>query len=236
MKIIVISIAPYKEKDGVLTALTEEGPKSFTVRGIYDPKSKNAFLNNPCTIAEVDLGGGNFKYPLIKASKVLESPLKKSSNYDYIGSISLLVETTKKLLQESEQAMMYKHLDAAIYALNHQEDYLMIDLIYLANCFKVSGLELEVNRCVNCGSKKNIKTFSFAEGGFLCENCINGDTEMFFDKELMLLLRDACNATDYVHGSEHLTEENAKNLLLKIQEYVMDAYGMTLNSISFLTK
>ena len=234
MKIIVISVTAYKEKDGILTALTEEGMKSFTVRGIQDPKSKNVYLNNACTVADVEVGNDKFKYPMIKNSVILESPLKKMSDIKYMGSIMLLCEATKKLLQENEQALMFKHLDAAIHALNHQDEYWMTDLIYVVNCFKVSGYELEVNRCVNCGSKKNIRTFSFREGGFLCEKCLDEDTEMFFDKELMLLLRDACNATDYAHGSEYCNAENAIRLFEKLQEYIQDAYGITLSSFSFL--
>lgn len=234
MKIIVISITAYKEKDGIITALTEEGMKSFTVRGIQDSKSKNIYLNNSCTVADIELGSGRFKYPLIKNSTILESPLKKAMDIKYLGSVMLLCEATKVLLQEEEQALMFKHLDAAIHALNHQDEYWMTDLIYLVNCFKVSGYELEVNRCVSCGNRKNIKTFSFSEGGFLCQDCINEDTEMFFDKDLMLLLRDACNATDYAHGSEYCNEDNALRLLNKMQEFIQDAYGITLNSISIL--
>ena len=236
MKIIVISIASYKEKDGIITALTEEGMKSFTVRGLYDPKSKNANLNNSCTIADIELGSGNFKYPLIKSSTIIESPLRKSNDFDYLGSIMLLCEATKSLLQEEEQGLMFKHLDAAISALNHKDDYWMTDLIYLCNCFKASGYELEVNRCINCGSTKNIKTFSFADGGFLCQNCISSDTELFFDKELMLLLRDACNAPDYAHGSEHCNKDNAIKLLLKLNEFIMDAYGINMKSIALIAK
>ena len=236
MKIIVISIAAYKKKDGIITALTEEGMQSFTVRGLYDPKSKNANLNNVCTIADVELGSGNFKYPLIKSSTVIESPLKKINDFYYLSSILLLAEATKSLLIEEDQSYMFKHLDAAISSLNHKDDYWMTILIYLVNCFKASGYELEVNQCVNCGSKKNIKTLSFADGGFLCQNCITSDTELFFDTELMLLLRDACNSPDYAHGSEYCSKDNAIRLLNKLNEFIMDAYGINLKSIAFLTK
>lgn len=236
MKIIVISISAYKEKDGIITALTEDGVESFTVKGLYDPKSKNAYLNSVLTVADVELGSGRFKYPLIKNSVILESPLKKSTDFTYLSSILVICEATKVLLQDFEQKMMFKHLDAAMYALNHQNDYWMTVLIYLVNCFKASGYELEVNRCVNCGSKKNIKTFSFEEGGFLCDKCITPDTDMFFDKEIMLLVRDACNAVDYAHGSEYCNKENAIKLLNKMQEFIIDAYGISLNSITLLTK
>ena len=46
---------------------------------LYDPKSKNAYLNSVLTVADVELGSGRFKYPLIKNSVILESPLKKST-------------------------------------------------------------------------------------------------------------------------------------------------------------
>ena len=46
MKIIVISITQYKEKDGIINAISEEGAITFLARGIFDPKKKNAGINN----------------------------------------------------------------------------------------------------------------------------------------------------------------------------------------------
>ena len=66
MKIIVISVTQYKEKDGIINAISHEGVTSFLARGILDPKNKFAPLNNYLTIADVELTESNAKYPSLK--------------------------------------------------------------------------------------------------------------------------------------------------------------------------
>ena len=80
MKIIVLSITPYKEKDAVVSAISEEESITFLARGIKDPKSKNTALNNILTIADIELMDGDFKYPILKGSKPLETSLKMNMN------------------------------------------------------------------------------------------------------------------------------------------------------------
>ena len=75
MKIIVLSINPYKEKDAIVTAISEKETITFLARGIKDPKSKNAALNNILTVADIELMDGDFKYPILKSSKPLFSSL-----------------------------------------------------------------------------------------------------------------------------------------------------------------
>lgn len=40
MKIIVLTINQYKEKDAIIEAISENGDITFLARGIFDPKSK----------------------------------------------------------------------------------------------------------------------------------------------------------------------------------------------------
>ena len=55
MKIIVLSINNYKEKDAIITAISQSETITFLARGIKDPKSKNAAINNPLMIADIEL-------------------------------------------------------------------------------------------------------------------------------------------------------------------------------------
>jgi recombinational DNA repair protein (RecF pathway) len=83
MKIIVLSITPYKEKDGIVNAISENESLTFLARGIKDPKSKNAALNNVLTVADIELMDGNFTHPILKSSKPLFSPLKVDMDAKY---------------------------------------------------------------------------------------------------------------------------------------------------------
>ena len=67
------------------------------------------------------------------------------------------------------------------------KDRLMAVLIYLARLTRLSGSELEVDKCVFCGDRKEIVAFSFVDGGFVCKNCQSEETVRDLSKDQMLL-------------------------------------------------
>ena len=103
MKIIVLSITPYKEKDGIVNAISENESLTFLARGIKDPKSKNAALNNVLTIADIELMDGNFTHPILKSSKPLFSPLKVDMDAKYLASLMTIDEMMLNLFPEEEK-------------------------------------------------------------------------------------------------------------------------------------
>ncbi len=234
MKIIVLSIAQYKEKDGIVQALTPEGVCSFTVKGIFDPKNKNTALNNVMTVAEVDATDGRYRYPLIKSSTVIHSPVKMGADLTYYAALSFLAETTIKLMQDDEKVSMFKHLEAAIAALKNNSEPWMTLLIYLANTFKATGYEFEVNRCLFCGSKQDIRVFSFQEGGFICGNCLKEGIDDHLNNEQKLLLRSAFLSPDYAHISDYCNKENAIAILKSSRDFINDSYGVNIDAINSL--
>lgn len=233
MKIIVISITPYKEKDGIINAISEEGSLSFLARGIFDPKNKNSSINNNLVIADIELTDGKSKYPTLKSCEILETPMSFKTDLEHMTSVMLIAEGTKSLVQDEEKGQLYQPLVNALSSLKNGVEPLMTLLIYFANLFKVTGYEFEVNQCVFCGSKKDIITFSFADGGFICSNCLQEDTEKDLTNNEMLLLRSAFNATDYVM-SKYYDKDSALKVLEKFFVFIKDSYGITLKSASLL--
>jgi recombinational DNA repair protein (RecF pathway) len=51
-------------------------------------------------------------------------------------------------------------------------------LIILANVIKESGYCLNYSSCVCCGSKKQIVSLSFNQGGYLCLKCVQNQAEL----------------------------------------------------------
>ncbi len=236
MKIIVISVTQYKEKDGIINAISHEGVISFLARGILDPKNKFAPLNNYLTIADVELTESNAKYPSLKNYSILATPVQVDSNLDYLASVMLLAESTKCLLQDEEKAAMFQWLEKAILEMKNSKNYIGIDLIYLSNILKLSGYEFEVNRCVFCGSKKNIVAFSFNDGGFVCGNCLNEmeDIKRDLNPQQMLLLRYIFNTESYDIPDELNNRDNELTILHKLSEFISDSFGIKLSSINLI--
>ncbi len=234
MKIIVLSITQYKEKDGIIDAISENGDITFLAKGIFDPKNKNAALNNNLVTADIELQEGNYKYPVLKTSSIIDNPMKLQNDLDYLTSLLLMAEMTKTLLQDEEKILIFESLMQAIHALKRAETPWAILLAYTAKILKVSGYEFEVNRCVFCGTTSNIVTFSFSDGGFVCQDCLESDTERDLTKEQMLLIRAAFNVEDLSNIKYNCKKEDALKVLSKFLEFINDSYGITLKSSSLL--
>ena len=65
MKIVVLSITPYKEKDAIIDAINEQGEMTFLAKGILDPKNKNSALNNLLAVADIEINEGNYNKKFI---------------------------------------------------------------------------------------------------------------------------------------------------------------------------
>ena len=236
MKVVILSITPYKEKDAIIDAVNEQGQMTFLAKGILDPKSKNSALNNLLAVADIELNEGNYKYPVLKSASIIENPMKVTNSYDYLVSLMLMAEITKTLVQDEEKERIFNSLMSAVICMKTAETPWSILLAYFAKVFKETGYEFEVNHCVFCGSKQGIVTFSFADGGFICQNCIEPDMEKDLNKEQMLLIRSAFLVPDIAHATFEVSKENAMVILNKFFEFIKDSYGVTLKGTALINK
>ena len=231
MKIIVLSINPYKEKDAIVQAISEKETITFLARGIQDPKSKNAALNNALTIADIELMDGDFKYPILKSSKPLVSPLKMTMDEKYLGALLTVDEMMLNLFPSEEQHIMFPYLEKAVESLKENNDWLMTLLVFMNHVIRLGGFQLEANKCVMCGSKRNIVAFSFEEGGFICKECYHEDLGREFNKSQMLLLREIVNCPDFSLVNKDYDKEDAMLLFNKFQHYIEEAFGYRFKNI-----
>ena len=236
MKVVILSITPYKEKDAIIDAVNEQGEMTFLAKGILDPKSKNSALNNLLAVADIELNEGNYKHPVLKSASIIENPMKVNNSYDYLVSLMLMAEITKTLVQDEEKERIFNSLMSAVICMKTADSPWAILLAYFAKVFKETGYEFEVNHCVFCGSKQGILTFSFADGGFICQNCIEPDMERDLNKEQMLIVRSAFLVPDMAHATFDVSKENALVILNKFFEFIKDSYGVTLKGAALINK
>ena len=234
MKIIVLSINQYKEKDAIITAISQSETITFLAKGIKDPKSKNAALNNPLTIADIELMDGGFKYPVLKASKELFIPMKLGMDSTYLGTLLLMNEMMVHLFSDDDKQEMFPYLEEGVVGLKKTNDWIMTLLVFIAQVIRIGGFELEVNRCVICGQKNKILAFSFIEGGFICQNCVNEETERDLTKEQMILLRNIFNSRDYHLLDSSYNKDDALVLLRKTLDFLQEAFGYRLKNLRLI--
>ena len=234
MKVIVLTINPYKEKDAIISGISENEYITFLARGIRDPKSKNAAINNALCIADIELMDGNFKYPILKSSKPLFSSLKMEMNEKYLGSLLLMDEMILNLFPSEEQYIMFPYLEKAVETLKDKSDWLMTLLLLMSHIIRLGGFQLEVNKCVICGKRNGIVAFSFTDGGFICQDCYDTEVDRDLNKTQMLLLREIVNCPDFSLIEKDYNQDDAKVLFTKFYQYMEEAFGYRFKNIRLL--
>ena len=230
MEVIILRVTPYKEKDGIIEAISSEGTMSFLLRGLLDPKSKNSPLNNPLTIADVEISEGKYKYPVVKSSMVLVNPINLQYDLTYLAVMMTISEATINLLTDEEKGHIFRFLYQTIIDLKNGTDPVSICISYLAKILKISGYDFGVNECIMCGSKKNIVTFSFNDGGFICGECYTPDIPKLFNKNQMLILREAFKSEATHVEKGETTDDERVFVLHKFFEFIFDSYNYKMKS------
>ena len=234
MEIITLRITNYKEKDGIIEAISSDGVISLLCRGVFDPKGKNALLNNPLTIADVETSEGKYKYPVISSSMLVLSPINPHADLKYMAVLMLISEATNFLLGDEEKPVIYESLKRTIEDLKKGINPLKIAIAYLAKILKISGYDFGVNECVFCGNKKNIVTFSFNDGGFICAKCYTPDIPKHFNKNQLLALREAFLTQETFISHTEISDEEVLFVLNKFKEFIRDSYGYNMKSLDLI--
>ena len=99
---------------------------------------------------------------------------------------------------------------------------------------RLGGFELEVNKCVNCGSKRNIVAFSFVEGGFICQNCLGEGIERDLNKNQMVLIRKIFNTRDLHLLDSASNYDETYILFRKFIEFIEEAFGYHFKNLRLL--
>ena len=233
MKIIVIKKTDYKEKDTIIDAISHDGPVSFKVRGSQTPTSHLAWINNPLTVADVEyVENVRYRHQILKNAQLIYSPIKDTS-FNRILFVNLVVDVASNMFPKEEQYLLFDLITDLFKGTDNSNDFIISELLFLAKAIKLSGSEPEVNQCVVCGSKSDIVAFSFAEGGFICRNCLDPDMTLDLNPSQMKWIRYLFNHDNFVGlpESTRLSKEDQVAIFTKFYDYIYDAIGVKLNTI-----
>ena len=214
-----------------MTGISELGLITFRVPGLYSPKSKFASINNPLSIIEPTFNESKrSKHYILQEASLLYSPMQGDLDFNYVTAISILLQATNNLVEDDDKPLLYQDLFGALLALKNKIDPYLVSLKFLISLMNKTGYELNVNGCIRCGGKKSIVAFSFLEGGFICEECANEETEKDLNKEQMILLRAIFNSRSYALIESSFSKEDALVLLHKFIEFMQEGFGYRLKN------
>lgn len=135
-------------------------------------KSKSALALRPFSYADYDIFKGRDSYS-INSAQVNKSYYAIGEDLDRFAVASKLLEYMDKIL-EDEQArpklfdMTIEFMECLVKSKGNYDTLLYA---FILKTLRVQGILPELNKCVNCGSEIDGKSFSVCDGGALCKKC-----------------------------------------------------------------
>lgn len=231
MKIIVLCTSKYKDYDAIITAASESGIVVFRAYGMFRENSRRSFLRNPLTVAEISFTNQNQKYKVLKEASICEESIDYSLNAELLTSASLIASLSFAVSEDEDYKNLFIDLLKPLNALKNNKNPLLTAMTFCSEVFRKTGYEWEVNHCVRCGTKKSIVSFSFIEGGFVCKECLDLETDkLSFSPSELALLRNVYGHNDYNFDIYPHSDDEIKKLFYIFIEYINDNYSINISS------
>lgn len=221
----LINKSNYQVFDEIITFITPDNERisciSLGSRKIESKNGRNLFLGN-FNEFQIFRSRANDKLSKLKKTVCLSQlNFKVQNNSAFLllnECVNLAPPHTLNLFNFYKNNL--ENISDNIFLLN--EMFLIILMRYI----KLLGLDLEVNHCVICGSKK-LKTISFQRHGMLCELCIDKNKDKIFNIDI--------NKGIHFLFNEKFDELNKYShchlfLIDLIKAYIRDNCGITLRT------
>ena len=173
---IILSETNYSETSKILNVLTcDYGLIGMLAKGARNIKSKLRGVTNKMIYGEFTI---NYKenslstineVSVINSFKNINFDLKKASYSFYIMDI------VRDVLKENNDKEIFNLLINALLKINDGLNPLFISNIVELQLLKYLGVSIELNGCILCGRKDNIKTIDINLGGMVCDKCYHDD-------------------------------------------------------------
>lgn len=232
---IVIHLSKFKENDAMVKLATKEGFVSFLAHGVSKLTSKNGASCQECSYGRYSLSVSNDLHYTLSESTPIDSFIN-DSNLEALTATSFIIEVTNKLIQEDEAGQIYPYLFASLNAIKKGFSPLSAALIYFASCLNASGIGLDVNQCVGCGGKKNIIGLSFADGGFVCQDCYETMTGGKLSPRYLSIYRYIFKVPAELLTKVAFEAIEAKTIIVDLSTYLFDLTSLKLDSLKIIEK
>lgn len=231
---IIISEVAYGETSKIINVYSKQhGIIGIICKGAKSPKSKLRAFTTRFTY-----GVFNIYYKQNKLSTLISvDPINNLNNIKsditLIGYLTFITELATQIFKQNDNENIYNLYIASILKIEEGLNPLIITNILELKLLDFLGVSLELNKCVKCGSKENIVTLDYLEGGFICQKCHT--TEEIIDQKVIKMIR----MYYYVDINSISKIDISFDISMKINKLLDDYYdkytGLYLYSKSFLT-
>jgi DNA repair protein RecO (recombination protein O) len=229
----VIQANKYKEKDTIITFLTEKAKKTILVRGGYKPEAKNHAATFSFNKLLLDINVTNPNFLCVDGSKTLinNTVLYENLEYSLLGQYA--DEVLIKFFQD-EDPLPYGYYENIFKAAKNGFDPITLAFIFTCASINLLGLSPNVDECVSCGSKKNLVCFDLTEGGFICNKCSTELNKSPSSLEYLKVFRYGFKVKADQLERAVLPRSITLNCLSELSLYLQEQLGFKINSLDLL--
>jgi len=215
---IVVSEYPFEESSKVINILTKDGVIGVIAKGAK--KIKSPFFG---TTNRFTLGIFNIFYKENTLSKLIDVDILKDyrnikKDIVKVSYTTFITELILKVYKHENNKIIYDLYLASLDKINEGFDCLIITNILKLKLLDHLGIKPIIDRCVECGNKKEIITISSYLGGYVCKNCIKN--EKIFSTKTVSLIR----MLYYVDISKITKLDISEEVKKEIDEFTNDYY------------
>lgn len=229
---LVISKTEYGENDRIIKIFTlEKGTVSATLKGVKRAGAKLKFASEPFCFAEFVFSERAGRRTVTGAS-LNDSfyPLREDAFRFFAGGAVL--EFIRRFAREdiTSPELFFASIESLKELAYGDKTPRFILCRFLLSALRISGYALNLDGCVSCGRSPENGRFFFDpfSGGFLCENCFNGDGREINVATFFALLK--------IEKGELVTEEETVFALRLLDFYIKNKTEEKLNSLQELLK
>ena len=174
---IVLKTIDYQENSKIIYIITNQGIVSAVVRGAKNIKSHTYAYAQPLVKIEFELKKNRY----IGAYKILNNYNSIKLNFDKLKYCLKIIEICYDLGDHiTDKELFYSFTSDILDEINNiNEKYDFFELMFRIKSLYLLGVSPVFSKCVSCGTRENLKGFSFNNGGMKCHDCMSMDDFIF---------------------------------------------------------
>ncbi len=232
-KSIVLRARNYRESDKILTLFSlEAGKITATLRGCNKPNAKLKFAGQIFCFGEFGLVRTGDNWTVTNVSEI-ESFFDISKDYDRLSAGACILEICDIILNNGEAVpSLFVLVLKALKILSFEDVKPQTVLIkFLLDVFRITGYELQLNKCQNCGGAFNTHILlSWNSGSLICGLCRDNNCLDVSLPEWTIL--KMINQTEYDRLKSIRTKEGVLESLIRIlSANFSERFQFTLKSL-----
>lgn len=185
---LVINRTPFKESSLMINVLSLDGVFSIYARGGNKTTSENFSSLSILAYSRFEVQEGRQGGLTLLKGSLYESFSNLENNLEQYLVLDFILEVLGKF----HETLTENFFDTLLFTLRNIKKqlnpYLNISY-FLTQFLMINGWIPELNQCVSCGSKVDLISFDYSQGGLICRKCFDEKKMKRIPNEVLLALR-----------------------------------------------